>query len=147
VEKFILDTNIFIEAIRDGTARVELAEWQRAMAPHLWQHAVVISELLVGAKDEATWKRWHERWVLPAERVHRVVVPGYGSWLRASRIISRLAQDGWISIGSLKPSFYNDCLLAATARDHGHVIITHNEADFNLIGRVESGVHTAPPFP
>jgi predicted nucleic acid-binding protein len=147
VEKFVLDTNIFIEAVRSRKARVELAEWQRAMAPHLWQHAVVVSELLVGARDEATLGRWYERWVVPAERVRRVIVPGYGSWLRASRIISRLAEGGWISVGGIKPSFYNDCLLAATARDHGHVIVTHNHEDFDLIGRVESEVRTAPPFP
>lgn len=147
MEKFILDTNIFIEAIRDVSVRVKLAEWQRAMAPHLWQHAVVVSELLTGARDEATWRRWHERWVLPAERVHRVVVPGYDAWLRASRIISRLAEHGWISLGGLRPSFHNDCLIAATAKDHGLVIVTHNEADFKMIGQVESGVRTAPPFP
>lgn len=147
MEKFVLDTNIYIEAIRSLKARVELAEWQRAMAPHLWQHAVVVSELLVGAKDETTWGRWHERWVVPAERVGRVVVPRYDAWLRASRIISRLAEGGWISAGGIKPSFYNDCLLAATARDHGHVIVTHNHEDFALIGRVEPEVRTAPPFP
>jgi len=146
VEKFVLDTNIFIEAIRSPKARAALAEWQRARAPHLWQHSVVVSELLVGAKDEASWNRWHERWVAPAERVHRIVVPGYGAWLRASRIIARLSEAGWIRPGSIKPSFYNDCLLAATARDHGHMIVTHNHEDFSLIGQVEPEVPTAPPF-
>ena len=147
MEKFVLDTNIFIDAIRNPKARAELAAWQRTMAPHLWQHAVVVSELLVGARDEATWGRWHERWVLPAERLRRIIVPGYGNWIQASRIISRLAERGWIGAGGIKPSFYNDCLLAATARDHGHVIVTHNHEDFDLIGRVESEVRTAPPFP
>lgn len=147
MKKFVLDTNIFIEAMRNREARVELAEWQRALAPHVWQHAVVVSELLVGAKDEATWKRWHRRWVVPAERVRRVVVPGYSAWLRASRIISQLTESGWISAGGIKTSFYNDCLLAATARDHGHVIITYNHEDFDLIRRVEPKIPTAPPFP
>ena len=145
--KFVLDTNIFIEAIRSREARARLAEWQRAMAPHLWQHAVVVSELLVGAKDEAAWRRWHERWVLPAERVQRVIVPGYGAWLRASRIISRLVEAGWLSAGGIKPGFYNDCLLAATAREEGHAIVTHNRDDFHLIGRVEPGLRIERPFP
>lgn len=147
MEKFVLDTNIFIEAIRDPEARGALAEWQRVMAPHLWQHAVVISELLVGARDEAAWERWHERWVMPAERVRRVVVPGYGDWLRASRIVSRLSEEGWISVGDIRPGFYNDCLLAATARSQGHVIVTHNRGDFDLIARVEPGLRTAAPLP
>lgn len=59
--KFVLDTNVFIHAIRSAEARLELAAWQRTMAPHIYQHAVVVSEILVGARDEATWKRWHER--------------------------------------------------------------------------------------
>ncbi len=147
MEKFVLDTNIFIGAIRNRKAREALAEWQRARAPHLWQHAVVVSELLVGAKDEATWRRWRDRWVAPAERVQRLIVPGYGAWLRASRIISRLSEGGWISPGGIKPGFYNDCLLAATALDHGHVIVTYNQAGFELIGRVESKVLTSSPFP
>jgi hypothetical protein len=33
VERFILDTNILIGAIRSATARAELAAWQRTIAP------------------------------------------------------------------------------------------------------------------
>lgn len=147
MERFVLDTNVFIRAMRNAEARAELAAWQRRMAPHIWQHAVVVSELLVGARDEETWKRWHERWVVPAERVRRILVPDYGIWLRASRIISRLAETGRISPGGVKPSFFNDCLLAASSREQGHVIVTHNRDDFELIARVEPAVRTSPPFP
>ncbi len=147
MRKFVLDTNVFIHAIRDPAARRELADWQRRMAPHIYQHAVVASELLVGAKDEATRERWHERWVAPAERLGRVLVPRYGAWLRAGRIITRLAQAGHLTPGGVKPGFYNDCLLAATSREEGHAIVTHNRGDFELIARVEPGVRWLPPFP
>jgi predicted nucleic acid-binding protein len=147
VAKFVLDTNVFIHAIRSVAARTELAAWQRRMAPHIYQHAVVASEILVGARDEPTWKRWHERWVAPAERTNRIVVPGYGAWLRASRIVARLVEAGDLAPGGVKPSFYNDCLLAATAREHGHTIVTHNAADFELIAVVEPGLQRVPPFP
>lgn len=147
VEKFVLDTNVYIDAIRNARSRESLAEWLRSMAPHVWQHAVVVSELLVGAKDVATWRRWHDRWVLPAERVSRVITPTYATWLRASRILSRLAERGAVRMGGLRPGFYNDCLIAATAREHGHVIVTHNAADFELIARVEPGLRTVKPLP
>lgn len=147
MEKFVLDTNVFIHAIRSADARVELAAWQRTMAPHLHQHAVVAAEILAGARDEATRKRWHERWIAPAERVNRVFVPGYGAWLRAARIITRLVEAGEIAPGTVKPGFFNDCLLAATSREHGHVIVTHNLRDFERIARVEQGVRAIPPFP
>ncbi len=147
MKRFVLDTNIYIQAIRNAEARRELAAWQRNMAPNIWQHSVVVSELLVGAKDEETWQRWHERWVMPAERVRRVFTPDYGAWLRASRIISRLTETGRISVGGVKPSFYNDCLLAANSREHGYVILTHNREDFELIALEEPAVRISPPFP
>lgn len=147
MERFVLDTNVFIHAMRDAGARAELAAWQRRMSPHLHQHSVVVSELLVGARDEETWRRWHERWVAPAERIGRVITPGHGAWLRASRIVSRLVEIGRIQAGAVKPSFYNDCLLAATARESGHAIVTHNRADFELIALVEPSVRALPPFP
>lgn len=147
MKRFVLDTNIFIQAIRNAEARAELAAWQRIMAPYIWQHSGVAAELLVGAKDEATWRRWHERWVLPAERVRRVIAPAYEDWLRASRIISRLTEIGKISVGGVKPSFFNDCLLAAGAREHGYRIVTHNREDFELIALAEPAVRISEPFP
>lgn len=147
MERFVIDTNVYIQAIRSAEVRAKLAAWQRTMAPHIWQHSVVASELLVGARDEETWHRWHERWIVPAERVRRIFVPTYGTWLRASQIISRLTDAGRISAGGVKPSFFNDCLLAASSREHGYVIVTHNREDFELIALVEPGVRTSAPFP
>ncbi len=144
MEKLVLDTNVYVHAIRDAGARAALAEWQRARAPHIHQHAVVAAELLVGARDEETWRRWHERWIAPSERVGRMIVPSYAAWLRASRIVARLAEGGAFRAG---PSFFNDCLLAATAREEGHRIVTYNTADFERIAAVEPAAMPVAPFP
>lgn len=146
MKKFVLDTNIFIHAIRDAVFSEELAAWQRVTAPRIHMHAVVASELLVGARDEVTWARWHERVVAPAERVKRIVVPTYGDWLNATRIITRLVKVGAIA-GGIAHSFYNDCLLAASCRSQGLVIISHNLTDFELIARVEPSIEVIQPFP
>lgn len=145
--KYVLDTNVYIRAIRDADARAELAAWQRVMGPRLYQHAVVVSELLVGARDGAAWRRWHARWVLPAERVRRVFTPSYATWLEASRILSRLAELGRIVPGSVTPGFANDCLLAASAREEGFVVVTHNRTDFERIREVAEGVRVMEPLP
>ena len=147
MEKIVLDTDVFIRAIRDADSRAELAAWQRRMAPHIHLHSVVIAELLVGAGTRRTWDRWRERWVRPAERVGRIIVPGYGAWLRASRIISTLLETKRLTAGVVKPGFFNDCLLAATARELGHSIVTHNLKDFELIASVEHGVRVLPALP
>jgi predicted nucleic acid-binding protein len=145
--RYVLDTNVHIRAMRDVAARSELASWQRVMAPRLYQHAVVVAELLVGAPDAAAWRRWHERWVLPAERVGRVLVPDRPAWLRASRIVVRLAENGAIERGRVKAGFFNDCLLAASAREQGFTLVTWNRADFDMISRVEPALRAVTPFP
>lgn len=145
--KFVVDTNVFIHAIRDDAARRDLSAWQRRMAPYIYQHAVVVSEILVGARSRDVLDRWHERWVAPAERLDRVLAPGYAAWTRATRIMVRLVESGRLSAGRLKPGFFNDCLLAASARDHGYTIVTNNLGDFAMIARVEPKVQVVPPFP
>lgn len=147
MSKFVIDTNVFIHAIRDDGARRELSAWQRRMAPYIYQHAVVVSEILVGARSRDVLDRWHERWVAPAERLDRVLTPGYTAWTRATQMIARLVESGRLSAGGVKPGFFNDCLLAASARDHGYTIVTNNLADFTLIARVEPKVQVVPPFP
>lgn len=147
MKRYVLDTNIYIEAIRSPEARGRLAAWQRAMAPYVHQHVVVISELLVGAGDAEIWDRWYQRWIVPAERVGRVLSPSYGTWLHASRIIARLAGAGEISVGGVRANFYNDCLLAASARADGFVVVTHNRSDFDRIRLVEPDLRVTAPFP
>ena len=145
--RWILDTNVYIDAIRNETARAQLAEWQRRNAPFIYQHAVVIAELLMGARDTQTWRHWHERWIAPAERIGRIITPAYSTWLNASRIIARLSEKRHIQPGSTARGFFNDCVLAASAREHAFAIITWNTADFDLIARVEPEVEHIKPLP
>lgn len=147
MRRYVLDTNVYIRAMRSAGARAELAKWQRAMAPHIHQHAVVVSELLVGASSSAVWSRWHRRLIAPAERVGRVITPDYGTWLRASRIVARLVGTGDISGGGVAPSFFNDCLLAASACREGFVLVTYNRVDFDRIRAVEPDLRVRSPFP
>jgi predicted nucleic acid-binding protein len=145
--RYVVDTNVLIHAIRNEAARERLAAWQRRLAPHIHQHAVVVAELLIGAPDEAAYERWYGRWVAPAERVRRLITPSAGVWARAARIIPRLLTAGHVTRSGISQSFFNDCLLAASAREDGYVLVTHDLADFELIARVEPGFSFVPPFP
>lgn len=69
---------------------------------------------------------------------------------RVGALVGRAEMSGEVRSGrggSIRPGFYNDCLLAVTAWSHGHVIVSHNRRDFDLSARVEPGVSTAAPFP
>lgn len=140
---YVLDTNVLIEAMRSPAAAALLADWQRRMAPFIWQHSVVSAELLAGARGEAAWRRWREAWITPSERIGRVITPSQGTWLRASRIIARLAGDG-VAGGH---SFLNDCLIAASAQEHGFTVVTWNTADFERIAGVQPELAFSVPLP
>lgn len=146
MRKIVLDTNVYVEAMRRQDAAAALEEWQRRHSPFLWLHAVVAAEVLAGAGDELTWRRWRARWMAPAEAVRRVITPRYSSWIRATRIISRLVAANGIS-RPVKQSFLRDCLIAATARETGHAIVTHNRADYETIAGVEPGLEILPVLP
>lgn len=145
--KLVLDTNVYIHAMRNADARSELADWQRCMAPHIHQHAVVVTEVLAGARTIAIRRRWHERWIAPAERVGRVIVPDYRSWLTASAILTKLFETGVLTPGGIARGFFNDCLLAASCSISGHTIVTYNLTDFARIARVQPGVRFVAPLP
>ncbi len=50
-------------------------------------------------------------------------------------------------LAGVSPHFFNDCLLAATAREEGHRIVTHNLADFERVASVEPSAAPLLPFP
>ncbi len=51
--KYVVDTNLYVEAITTDEGNAALAEFQRRFAPFLFQHSTVVQEILAGARDEA----------------------------------------------------------------------------------------------
>jgi hypothetical protein len=65
----------------------------------------------------------------------------------AARIMTRLVEAGAMSAGGVTRSFLNDCIIAASAREHGFVLVTRNARDFALIKSIEPGLEYTPPWP
>lgn len=147
MRRFVVDTNLYVEAITSDEGNSALASFQRRFAPFLHQHSTVAQEILAGARTEQGYRAYHRDWVLPYEEVGRVITPGHGAWKRAALIITRLVATGAMSPGGFSRSFLNDCLLAASARDHAFVLVTRNVGDFALIQRVEPRFEFVVPWP
>lgn len=145
--RYVVDTNLYVDAITTDEGNRSLADFQRRYAPVLFQHSVVAQEILAGAQNERTYRAYHADWVEPFEDLGRVLSPGHGSWLGAALIMTRLVERGRMSPGGFTRSFLNDCLIAATAREHGFVLITRNTRDYALIGEVEPGLRFEDPWP
>ncbi len=144
---FVVDTNVYVSAMRSEEWNQALARFQRRFAPFLFQHSAVAQEILVGARDEAGYREFHEDWIQPFESVGRVITPSHTVWTRAALILVRLVQAGARSRGGFTRGFLNDCLIAASARDIGFTLVTADTADFSLIRTVEPRFQFTTPWP
>lgn len=146
--RYVLDTNLFIEAARDRAKAEELKAFSSAFLPFLHFHAVVAQELLAGAVT-ARWRRdLADLIVGPYQRRGRVVVPTFAAWRRSGEIVAELVQAHLLAVGvgGVARSFANDALIAASCREEGFTLITRNVTDFDLIARVEP-FRFLPPWP
>lgn len=135
--RFVLDSNLYIEAARDAGKAEELDGFVQSFAPFLYLHAIVAQELLAGATSEAS-RRVARRWMIdPFERRNRLIVPDFGTWMRSGEIVSDLIAKKLLSPGGVPPSFRNDALMAASCRREGLTLVTRNLKDFARISRVE----------
>jgi predicted nucleic acid-binding protein len=147
VPSYVVDTNLYVEAIRTDQGNRALAAFQRRFAPFLYQHSTVVQEILAGARTEADHRRYLADWVAPFEDLGRIITPSHAAWKRAALIITRLVATGALSPGGFRRSFLNDCLVAASAREEGFILVTRDAADFGLIREVEPGCRYELPWP
>lgn len=144
---YVVDTNLYVEAITTDEGNAALAAFQRRCAPFLFQHSTIAQEILAGARDEADYREYRKDWVAPFEDLGRIITPTHTAWTRAALIMARLVERGHRSPGGFSRSFLNDCLIAASARDYRFILVTRNIGDFALISRVERGIRYQPPWP
>ncbi|MDR0788102.1 MAG: type II toxin-antitoxin system VapC family toxin [Gemmatimonadota bacterium] len=142
--KYIIDTNLYIEATRNDEAAEALKAFYQRNLPHVFLHSVVAQELLAGASRPDSHQAVLKNLIEPFEAVRRIITPDHGEWKRAGEIRASLVRRKEISPRGCPPSFLNDCLIAASARNHGIVIITRNLSDFRLISLVHPTAVLAP---
>ena len=142
--RFVIDTNLYVEADRELERAEELERFSTAYLPFIHFHAVVAQELLAGAIDRRREKLIEESLIQPFERRGRVLTPSFAAWKAAGRILSQLVQRKLMSPGGFKRSFLNDCVLAASCREVGATLVTLNRDDFALIAKVMRFEFTEP---
>ena len=143
--RYILDTNLYIAAIRNREKAAELAEFSAAFIPFLHLSAIVVQEVLAGATDEAKRRDLERHLFHPFIRVGRLITPSFNAWREAGRVLGDLRARGFRA-DQARASFTNDVLLATSCREHGYTLITENRTDFDLIATVLDIQHL-PPWP
>jgi predicted nucleic acid-binding protein len=141
--RYVLDTNIFIQAASDAIWQEKLERFHAAFAPFEVLSAVVAQELLAGVKGRAA-KTLHSKVLEPFERRGRVIAPSYSAWKETGNVLSTLVSSGRTSWPAVSRSFVNDVLLAMSCRESGVVLVTENVRDFARIAAVRQFDFVAP---
>ncbi len=144
MRKFVLDTNLYIAALRGREASARLLSFEDETLPRIHFHAVVAQELLAGAVSAERRRALYHAYIRPFDRRRRLVTPSFRAWRRAGEVVSELVERGTFSAGGFSRSSLNDVLLAASCREEGLTLVTANTADFAGIAEVEPFDFAAP---
>lgn len=131
--KYVLDTQLFINAFRDPLANEALQRFHRAFAPSEHFSVVVAQELRAGVARPRDRKALDRNVLTVFERAGRTFAPSANAWHRSGDLLSEMARQEGLEIGRLSKSFANDVVLALSCREAGCVLVTDNERDFQRI--------------
>jgi predicted nucleic acid-binding protein len=142
--KYVLDTQLFIDAFRDPTANEALQRFHRAFAPFEYLSVVVAQELRAGVRRNRDRKALERHVLSVFERSGRTLAPSASVWHRSGDLLSDMVQKEGLELGRVSKSFANDVLLALSCRDAGCVLVTGNDRNFKRIRRYVSFDYTKP---
>jgi predicted nucleic acid-binding protein len=131
--KYVLDTQLFIDAFRDPVVNEQLQQFHRVFSPFEHFSVIVAQELRAGVRRPRDRKAL-ERYVFKAfQQANRTITPSADAWHRSGDLLAEMARQEGLEIARLSKAFANDVLLALSCREAGCVLVTNNERDFQRI--------------
>lgn len=133
--KYVLDTQLFINAFRDPVVNEELQRFHRAFSPFEHFSVIVAQELRAGVQRSQDRKALERNVLKVFQRASRTITPSADAWHRSGDLLAEMARQDGLEIARVSKAFANDVLLALTCREAGCVLVTDNERDFQRIRR------------
>ncbi len=144
--KYALDTNIYIDAFRGPAVEAALLRFLERALPFTFLSAVVMQELVAGARTPAQVRELERSVFQPFVRRGRVFAPMATAFVRSGRLIAAVAaREGWPAVHQ-NPSLLNDALLAASCWDAGITLVTQ-DSDFDRFAPFMKGWRHVRPWP
>lgn len=141
--KYAFDTNVYVDALRKGAALQALSGFLRSNTPAIHLSAVVLHEVLAGAKSTQHAEALEEHLAAPFFRTGRVFAPTTAAWRRSGTIVASLRKKTGRTPNA---ALVNDVLLALSCRELGITLVTRDR-DFAVLGPLVPGLSVVEPFP
>lgn len=143
---YVLDTNVYVGALRNREELQQLKQFLLRAGMRVRVDGIVAMELLAGAGSpehvdavKALFSPYTLRdWT---------TAPSFAACAEAGRVLAELAFGKRGGRRAIAPSLLNDALLAASCRDAGAVLVTNNVADFTALQRHLRGFRFLAPWP
>ena len=133
--KYVLDTQLFINAFRDPVVNEALQQFHRAFSPFEHFSVIVAQELRAGVQRPQDRKALERNILKVFQRANRTITPSADAWHRSGNLLAEMARQEGLETGRVSKAFANDVLLALSCREAGCVLVTDNERDFQRIRR------------
>ena len=146
IRKYVLDTNLYIGAIRDPAKEMALDTFLERNAPMMYMSAVVVQELRASAITDALASALEKGILRVFERRSRVVGPSVAAFKECGRVLAALFRRDGVSLRERPRSLVNDILLAVSCRESGMTLLT-DDGDFQIIRPHVRGFAFLPPWP
>lgn len=134
--RYVVDTNVFIDAFRRPTANAELVRFHELAGPGEYLSSVVVQELRAGVRSAADRRRLERHLIERFAAAGRILTPSALAWARAGDVFAALRAREGLTPDRISKAFGNDVMLALSCREAGFVLITDNERDFARIAKV-----------
>jgi predicted nucleic acid-binding protein len=127
----LVDTSVYVSAFRaSNPSTFNLT--QKVPGAVVWLSAVVLEELYAGTTP--TSLHLVEKLERDFEGANRILVPNLSDWVRAGRLLSRVASEcDFEEMGRARLT--NDALIAMSAGRVGFTVITSNAKDFARLAK------------
>lgn len=134
--KYILDTQLFINAFRDPAVNEELQQFHRAFSAFEHFSVIVAQELRAGVRRPRDRKALERNVLKVFQRANRTITPSADAWHRSGDLLAEMARQEGLETARVSKALANDVLLALSCREAGCVLVTDNERDFQRIRRL-----------
>jgi predicted nucleic acid-binding protein len=142
--RYVLDTQLFINAFRDPIANEALQRFHRAFSPFEHLSVIVAQELRAGVKQPRDRKALERNVLRIFERASRTITPSTDAWHRSGDLLAEMSRQDGLEVARVSKAFANDLLLALSCRESGCVLVTENDRDFSRIRQFVSFEYMKP---